>query len=90
VRRQYPLVDQFGGELMYFSDCILKNREPEPDGYEGLADIRIVRAIIESARSGEPVKLGHFQKDARPSRKQLIRKPTVAMERPLKAASPTR
>ena len=90
VRREYPLVDQFGGELVYFSDCILKNREPEPDGYEGLADIRIVRAIIESARSGEPVKLGHFQKDARPSRKQLIRKPPVAMGKPLKAHSPTR
>jgi predicted dehydrogenase len=90
VHRQYPLVDQFGGELMYFSDCILKNREPEPDGYEGLADIRIVRAIIESARSGEAVKLGHFQKDSRPSRKQLIRKPAVAMGKPLKAHSPTR
>jgi predicted dehydrogenase len=90
VRRQYPLVDQFGGELMYFSDCILKNREPEPDGYEGLADVRIVRAIVESARSGEPVKLGHFQKDARPTRKQLIRKSAVTMGKPLKAASPTR
>jgi glucose-fructose oxidoreductase len=90
VRRQYPLVDQFGAELVYFSGCILKNREPEPDGYEGLADVRIVRAIVESARSGEPVKLGHFQKDSRPSRKQLIRKPAIPMGKPLKATSPTR
>lgn len=90
LRREYPLVDQFGAELMYFSDCILKNREPEPDAYEGLADIRIVRAIVESARSGEPVKLGHFQKDARPSRKQLIRKPAVATGKPLKAPAPAR
>lgn len=90
VHRRYPLVDQFGAELTYFSDCILKNREPEPDGYEGLADVRIVRAIVESARSGQPVKLGHFQKDARPSRKQLIRKPAIAMGKPLKANSPTR
>ena len=30
--------DHFGGEMKYFSDCILNSREPEPDGYEGLAD----------------------------------------------------
>jgi glucose-fructose oxidoreductase len=90
VRREYPIVDQFGAEMEYFSDCILKNREPEPNGYEGLADIRIVRAIIESARSGVPVKLGHFQKDFRPSRKQLIRKRAVGMGKLVNAPPPTR
>jgi glucose-fructose oxidoreductase len=90
VRRQFPLVDQFGAELVYFSDCILNNREPEPDGYEGLADIRIVRAIIESARSGAPVKLPPFRKSSRPSRKLLIRKPPVRMANPVNAPSPSR
>ena len=28
------------------------NKEPEPSGLEGLADVRIVRAIYESARTG--------------------------------------
>ena len=36
--------DQFAPELSYFSNCILKNREPEPGGLEGLADVRIVDA----------------------------------------------
>jgi predicted dehydrogenase len=90
VQREYPLLDQFGAELMYFSDCILNNREPEPDGYEGLADIRIVRAIIESARSGVPVKLPPFQKRSRPSKKLLIRKPPVPMAKPVNAPSPSR
>jgi predicted dehydrogenase len=90
VRREYPIVDQFGAEMRYFSDCILKNREPEPDGYEGLADVRIVRAIIESARSGKPVKLGPFKKASRPSKKMLIRKRAIAEGRVFNAPSPAR
>lgn len=44
--------DHFGGELKYFSDCILNNRTPEPDGYEGLADVRVIEAIVRSLSSG--------------------------------------
>jgi predicted dehydrogenase len=49
--------DQFAAELTYFSDCILRNKEPEPSGLEGLADVRIVRSIYESLRSGKKVSL---------------------------------
>jgi predicted dehydrogenase len=31
-KKTYSLRDQFGPELVYFSDCILRDREPEPDG----------------------------------------------------------
>ncbi|HVY62207.1 MAG TPA: Gfo/Idh/MocA family oxidoreductase, partial [Planctomycetota bacterium] len=40
--------DQFGPELVYFSDCILEGRDPEPSGREGLADVRAVEAILRS------------------------------------------
>ncbi len=45
--------DHFGGEMKYFSDCILKGTDPEPDGYEGLADVRVIEAIVRSLRSGQ-------------------------------------
>jgi predicted dehydrogenase len=90
ARREYPIVDQFGAEMQYFSDCILNDREPEPDGSEGLADVRIVRAIIQSARSGKPVKLRPFVKTSRPSKKLLIRKKAIAAGKVFNAPSPAR
>jgi predicted dehydrogenase len=35
AERVFPKGDQFAAELVYFSDCILTNREPEPSGAEG-------------------------------------------------------
>ena len=49
---EFPKRDQIAPEFHYFSRCILEDEDPEPDGYEGLADIRVVRAIHESARRG--------------------------------------
>ena len=43
MTRKFPKRDQFAAELIYFSDCSLKGKEPEPSGLEGLADVRIVR-----------------------------------------------
>ncbi len=40
--------DQFGGEMKYFSDCILNDKDPEPDGEEGLLDVRVIEAIVRS------------------------------------------
>ena len=40
--------DQFGAELTYFSRCVLENREPQPSGAEGLADLRVQAAIRRS------------------------------------------
>lgn len=55
--KKFPKVDQFGGETEYFSDCILNNVEPEPNGEEGLMDVRVVYAIKQSLETGKPVKL---------------------------------
>ena len=76
-RRTYDQRDQFGAELVYFSDCVLKDRTPEPSGEEGLADVRVIQAILESARTGKAVKLGKLVKRTRPSRRQEISRPAV-------------
>jgi glucose-fructose oxidoreductase len=75
--REFPRRDHFGPEIEYFSDCILERRRPEPSGREGLADVRIIRALLESARSGKAVRLRDFEKRRRPTAKQEIRKPPV-------------
>jgi predicted dehydrogenase len=75
--RTYAQRDQFGAELVYFSDCVLENRAPEPSGKEGLADVRIIRAIYESARTGRAVKLARVKKRMRPSRQQEISRPAI-------------
>jgi predicted dehydrogenase len=80
--------DQFAGELVYFSDCILRNKKPEPSGEEGLADVRIIEAIYKSARNGKVVKLARSTKKDRPQLDQEIRRPahekpaTVEVESP--------
>jgi glucose-fructose oxidoreductase len=76
--RKFAKRDQFAPELLYFSDCILKNREPEPSGEEGLADVRIIRALYRSAATGRPVKLRRSAIKKRPTLKQEIRRPAVA------------
>jgi len=88
-RKRFPVRDQFGPELTYFSDCILKGREPEPSGVEGLADIRIVRAIMESARTQKPVALDPFEKRHRPTKQQEISQPPVERPDLVNASSPS-
>ncbi len=44
--------DHFGGEMKYFSDCILNGKEPEPDGEEGMLDVRVLEAIERSLETG--------------------------------------
>jgi len=53
--RLIPKRDQFAPELIYFSTCILDNREPEPAGEEGLIDVQIIRAAygLSFSRSGK-------------------------------------
>jgi predicted dehydrogenase len=69
--------DQFAPELLYFSDCIIKDRSPEPSGEEGLQDVRIVEALYESSRIGKPVKIRLFRKQQRPTGRQQITRPGI-------------
>lgn len=83
----FDKVDQFGGEIEYFSQCVLNNTEPEPNGYEGLADIRIIQALLESIRTEKPVKLEPFEKRSRPGEHQKMEKPHVKPQKLVDAKS---
>jgi len=76
--RKIPRNDQFGAQLQYFSECILKGKEPEPSGVEGLADVQIIQALYRSARTGKVVAVKPV-KDKRPIRPDQKRNfPAVA------------
>jgi predicted dehydrogenase len=75
--RTFPKRDQFAPELIHFSECILTGATPEPSGYEGLADVRVIRAIYRSADTGQPITLEPFDKHDRASLDQEIRRPPV-------------
>src|SRR5688572_22086236 len=77
TRKKIGKRDQFAAELLYFSDCIINDRQPEPSGEEGMQDVRIVQALYESAKTGRPVTLRPFAKRQRPTRRQRISRPGV-------------
>ena len=52
--RKFDQTDQFAGQTVYFSDCILTGTPPESDGDEGLADVRALLAIEKAAVTGQP------------------------------------
>jgi predicted dehydrogenase len=89
TRRRYPKRDQFGAELLEFSDCIIEGRDPEPSGREGLADVRVIRALLRSARESRVVQLPPFRRRRRPEPEQEIRLPPVRKPREVAARSPS-
>jgi glucose-fructose oxidoreductase len=76
-RKRIGRRDQFAPELLYFSECILKNRAPEPSGEEGLQDVRIIEALHRSASTGKAVPIPPFDRRARPDGRQRITRPPV-------------
>ena len=79
-KKKFAKSDQFAPELLYFSDCILEDREPEPSGEEGLADVQIIEAMLQSIATGRPVRLELRQRKQRPTLRQEIRSPAVPSE----------
>lgn len=49
--------NQFSLELDHMATCIKENLRPHTPGEEGLQDHRVMEAIYESARTGQPVQL---------------------------------
>ena len=64
-RRKFGVTDQFGAEIAAFSRAVLDDTEIEPDGDEGLRDVRIIVAALKSAREKRALNL------VWPSRKRL-------------------
>ena len=80
--------DQFAPELVYFSKCIQKGRQPEPSGEEGINDLRIIDAIFDSAKRGTAIKLPSRKKVKRPSLRQELRRTPIRKEPNLVKAQP--
>jgi glucose-fructose oxidoreductase len=76
-KRPFAKRDQFAAELIYFSKCITEGRDPEPNGYEGLADVQIISALYESAATGRPVSIERVEKPKRPTIDQEIERPPI-------------
>jgi len=85
----FPKHDQFAAQLVYFSDCILKDKDPEPSGLEGLADVRIVEAIYESARMKGAIHIPELPGKKRPSLSQEIHRPAHGKPRMVHAKPPS-
>ncbi|MGA3121712.1 MAG: Gfo/Idh/MocA family oxidoreductase [Polyangiaceae bacterium] len=89
----YSSRDQFAPELIHFSNAILTDTEPEPSGEEGLCDVRVLRAIEASARTGQRVNLAPYEREddrPRPSLRLDMRLPAVGNVRPVDAPSPSK
>lgn len=87
---RYPRRDQFGPQLLYFSDCILHKRTPQPSGLEGTVDVAIIEALHRSAARGRMVKIRIPTSPARrPSLSQMARCRPVSPPPLVRASSPT-
>ena len=75
--RVFKPADQFAPELLHFSDCILKDRDPEPSGVEGWIDVLVIEALLRSAETGRPEALDLPSRSRRPSEEQIMRRPPV-------------
>lgn len=85
-------VDQFGPEFIYFAECIRRNVEPEPNGWEGLADVRVINAIHRSIRTGRPVKLPlmeQLEQRHGPTQGQKFKLPSVSEKKLVNVQEPT-
>jgi predicted dehydrogenase len=88
--RTFPKRDQFAPELISFSECILTGAAPEPSGGEGLADVRVIRALYRSSDTGQPVTLEPFSKEDRPGLEQELHRPPVNKAQLVNTESPTK
>jgi predicted dehydrogenase len=76
-RRKFRPSDQFGPELVAFSRAVLEDRPIEPDGEEGLRDVRIIVAALKSARENRPLNLVWPARKRLPEPSDRIYRPPV-------------
>jgi predicted dehydrogenase len=75
-KESFKNTDHFGGEMKYFSDCILQGIDPEPDGEEGFADVRVIEGVLKALQTGQPVTLEPFTRSKRidtKAQKEILR-----------------
>ncbi|MDQ2844073.1 MAG: Gfo/Idh/MocA family oxidoreductase [Acidobacteriota bacterium] len=85
----YKNTDHFGGELKYFSDCILNGKDPEPDGEEGLLDVRVIEPIVRALETGTTQRLEPARRSKRIDVSQVEKLSAVKPPEPVHAESPS-
>lgn len=90
TEREYVRRDQFAPELLHFSDCVIEDLSPEPSGREGLADLRVIQAIFDAARTGRTVSLAPFDRLRHPDPSKEIRRSPVERPALIHATQPHR
>ncbi len=88
-KRRFGKRDQIAPEIEYLARCVLRDEEPEPSGWEGLHDVRIIRAILEAAETGRKVAIDLPDKADRPGRPQARTRPPVPRTPELVNAEPS-
>lgn len=88
VRRFKP-ADQFAPELIAFSRAILQDTSVEPDGEEGLRDVRVIVAALRSARENRPLTLSWPARSRRPEPSDRMYRPPVREPRLVGVEAPT-
>jgi len=87
--QRYESGDQFAPELLHFSDCVLKNHDPEPSGLEGLIDVEIIEALYRSAKLGRPISLELPDKQLWPTKGQVINRSPIRKPILVRVKSPS-
>ena len=87
--RRFKPADQFAPELIAFSRAILEDSEVEPDGEEGLRDVRIIVAALRSARENRPLTLSWPARRRRPEPSDRMYRPPVREPQLVGAQPPT-
>jgi hypothetical protein len=91
--RTFERRDQIAAEIEYFARCVREDIDPEPSGWEGLADVRILQAIQQSTRFGRAVPIEPILRPQRPTLAQGIDvephgpPPLVGVRQPTKQSS---
>jgi predicted dehydrogenase len=88
--RTFTKRDQIAAEIEYFARCIRDNRDPEPSGWEGLADIRILQAIQSASRFGRAVPVEPVARVKRPDLGQELEYPAHERVEAVDAEQPTK
>ena len=89
-RRSFKKADQIAAEIMYFSNCILRGRDPEPSGSEGLADVRVIEALLLSSQERRCVELQPVGQRQRPTGALHEFVPPHAMPELVRTSAPSR
>lgn len=86
---KFKETDHFGGEVQYFSDCILNNADVEPDGEEGLCDVRVLEAVVRAIETKTPQKLEPYTRTKRVESSQVRKLSPVSPPKQVSVAPPS-